>query len=91
MADDDGVPAVPAPPQVESIPARSIPFAASSNIADITYDENTQTLTVSFLSSGTYEYYGVPLSVAMGFADAPSAGKYLGAAIKGRYDYQKIA
>ncbi len=89
MAEDEGIPAVPVP-QTEKIPIRSIPFAASSNIAAIDYDEDERALIVTFQRSGVYSYTPVPSSVADGFKDAPSAGKYFGEFIKNIYDYEKI-
>jgi hypothetical protein len=85
MADDlESVPQVEAP----KLP-RAIPFAPSSQIASITYSDD-MTLTVAFQRGGVYEYKQVPEDVAMGFSQAPSAGKYLNEFVKGLYDYARI-
>ena len=83
---EEGIPAVPVP--VETNPLRAISFAASSQIAAIEYNESEMALYVTFQRSGQYVYWNVPVSVADGFRDAPSAGKYLNAFIKGLYDYE---
>ena len=70
--------------------SREIPFAASSNIAGITYDDEEQTLVVRFNKGGVYEYSGIPPNVADGFSSAPSAGTYLHQFIKGQYSYEKV-
>jgi len=70
--------------------SREIPFAASSNIAGITYDDEEQTLVVRFNKGGTYSYEGVPPNVADGFSSAPSAGTYLHQFVKGAYSYEKV-
>ena len=70
--------------------ARAIPFAASSQVAGITYDDEAQLLTVQFQRGGTYEYSQVPPNVADGFSSAPSAGGYLQQFIKGAYAYEKV-
>jgi hypothetical protein len=90
MPDDNDLPAVPVPPQIETNVVRSIPFAPSTQIADVQYDEGTMTMTISFQRGGIYEYYNVPSGVADGFRDAPSAGRYLSTYIKGVFDYQKV-
>jgi hypothetical protein len=96
MADDE-VPVstpetAPTPEIATPIPVRAIPFAASSQIADIQYDEENMALIVTFIRGGSvYRYSQVPSSVADGFTQAPSAGRYLGEFVKGQYDYEKIA
>ncbi|KAB2913290.1 MAG: DUF853 family protein [Bacteroidetes bacterium] len=65
----------------------------SSTIASIGYDENSQTLEVSFLSGSSYQYFDVPKHVAEEFIENPpegSHGKYLSSNIKGTYRYTKV-
>jgi len=71
-------------------PLRPIAFAASSQIASIEYDESTLDLIVSFQRGGIYKYANVPMNIADGFTQAPSAGRYLNQMIKEMYDYEKI-
>ncbi len=90
MPDEEGIPAVPLPEFEQTGGVRQISFAPSSQIADISYNDDAMILTISFQRGGVYEYYNVPVTVADGFRDAPSAGRYLAAAIKGNFDYSKI-
>lgn len=62
----------------------------SSNISDIGYDEDSQTLEVGFKNGSVYQYAGVPLSEYEGLMSAGSHGTYLAANIKGRYPYTKL-
>lgn len=71
-----------------------IPMTAvdSSQIAAIGHDATTNTLRVQFKGSGsTYDYAGVPADVHQAFSKAPSLGKFLGAHIKGKYEFKKLA
>lgn len=69
---------------------RDISFAASSNIDQITYDDDQQTLQVRFKQGKSYAYTGVPSLVADGFQTAESAGKYLNSSIKGQYPANEV-
>jgi hypothetical protein len=71
---------------------REIPFLqASSNLAGpANYDDETQELTVAFVNGSRYLYKGVPKDVADGFGTAKSAGGYLNACIKGKYEYERL-
>lgn len=65
----------------------------SSTIASIGYYEDSQTLEVVFLKSGTYQYFEVPKAVADEFINSPiegSHGKHLNENIKGFYRYAKV-
>ncbi len=62
----------------------------SSNIADIGYDEDSQTLEVGFKDGSVYQYTGVPLNEYEGIMNATSHGTYLNASIKGRYSYVRL-
>ncbi len=63
---------------------------SSSNIDSIGYDENSQTLEISFLSGGIYQYFDVPASVHEELMSADSKGKYFAANIKGPYRFSKV-
>lgn len=63
----------------------------SSQIQSAGYDAATQTLAVRFHSGkSVYHYQGVPPDVAQAFDEAESKGRFLGASIKGQYDFEKI-
>jgi hypothetical protein len=71
---------------------RDISFSSESgNITGISYDDETQDLTVVFSHGGTYVYSSVPEETAMGFESAPSAGGYLNSFIKGVYSYERTS
>lgn len=69
---------------------QAIPFTASSHIAAATYDSDTEELIVTFPGGKAYSYAGVPQDVVDGFSAAPSAGGYLHANIKGKYETTKL-
>lgn len=60
---------------------------SSSNIESITFDPDTDTLTVAFRSGDEYDYLNVPPQVYRAFASAGSAGQYFQRHIKGRFAY----
>lgn len=60
---------------------------ASSHIESLTFDPDTDTLTVVFTSGDSYDYMNVPPQVYRAFAAAPSAGQYFQRMVKGRYAY----
>ena len=61
----------------------------SSNLVAVGYDADTETLRITF-HNGTYDYFGVPLSVYQGLMNAPSHGSYHARYIKDVYRYQRI-
>jgi hypothetical protein len=63
---------------------------SSTAIADFAYDPDTACLTVTFVSGRVYEYYDVPLDVAVDFQSAPSKGTFFNARIRDRYRYEEI-
>lgn len=62
----------------------------SSNISEVGYDPDSQTLYVRFLNGSEYAYYGVPPDEFDALISAPSAGSYLNDAIKGQYKYARV-
>jgi hypothetical protein len=62
----------------------------SSNLAAVGYDAESQTLTVEFRKSGTYEFYDVPESVYQELMSAGSLGEFFSHSIRGRYRYVKV-
>lgn len=62
----------------------------SSNIEGYLYLAAKSTLLIAFKSGGTYAYDNVPQSVATGFGNAPSKGKFFQSDIKDRYSTSKL-
>lgn len=62
----------------------------SSNIDGYLYLAAKSTLLIAFKSGGTYAYDNVPQSVATGFGNAPSKGKFFQSDIKDRYTTSKL-
>ena len=63
----------------------------STNISQIVYDRDSQTLTISFAKSGAvYEFYEVPEDVVEGFNQALSATKYFNAYVENSFPSQRI-
>lgn len=63
---------------------------ASTNIAEVEFDDSTDTLRVTFQDGRQYDYFNVPASVARSFQAAGSAGQFLQRQIKGRYGYEEV-
>ena len=63
---------------------------SSSNIAEIGYDENSQTLEVLFKNDRIYQYFSVPERVARELMGAASHGQYLNLRVKGIYRYARV-
>ena len=61
----------------------------SSNLAGVGYDAESQTLTIEFRKSDTYEFYDVPESVYQELMSAGSLGEYFANSIRGKYRYAK--
>jgi len=57
----------------------------SSMIETYSYDDDTQTLEVTFMKGGTYSYSGVPEDVFQSMKDADSCGRFFLQNIKGQY------
>ena len=67
-----------------------IRHSPSTNIAQITYDTETQTLTIQFAKGGSYEYYEVPEDAARGFESAFSTTKYFNSFIENVFPSQRL-
>ncbi len=63
----------------------------SSVVARYSYDPDTETLLVVFVSGMVYEYYHVPPSVYLDMKMSGSKGTFLNLHIKGKYGFKKIA
>lgn len=55
---------------------------SSSNISEVGYDPDTQTLRVKFKSGGEYDYSGVSAEEHEALLSAPSIGKHFLSSIK---------
>ena len=62
----------------------------STNVAQLGYDPDSQTLEVEFQSDAVYQYYNVSQSVYESFARAPSKGQFLNYQIKNAYPYARV-
>lgn len=57
----------------------------SSNLAEIGYDPDTETLEVMFHHRGIYQYYNVPSFVHDRMMQASSIGTFFNTEIRGQY------
>jgi hypothetical protein len=62
----------------------------STVIRAFRYDEETQTLTITFVSGAQYKYWRVPLGVVMDFKKALSKGNFFSHYIRDVYHFQKV-
>lgn len=62
----------------------------SSNLDEITYDDETQVLTVQFKSGLKYEYLSVPRATFEGLKEAKSPGSYFYNSVRSVYSYNVI-
>jgi len=63
---------------------------ASSNIAAIGYDEQTETLEIEFLNGSVYQYYNVPPNMREQLMQTGSKGQFLNIYIKNAYPYSRV-
>lgn len=63
---------------------------ASSNVASVGYDPNSQILEVEFKNNAIYHYFDVPQHIYEGLLSAESVGKFLHANVKGIYRYARL-
>jgi len=67
---------------------RTTEMLSSTAILSVTCDldeTGPQSIDVTFVNGQTYTHAGVPLTVVQGLVDAPSAGRYYAANLKGKY------
>lgn len=62
----------------------------SSMLGNISYDETTQKLLVTFNGGSTYEYFDVEQAIYAGLRDAVSKGKFFHKHIKANYRCKQI-
>lgn len=63
---------------------------ASSNLAEVGYDSDLETLEVQFKSGGVYQYFNVPAFMYERLMGADSIGRFFNAEIKGHYPEAKV-
>jgi hypothetical protein len=61
---------------------QEIDVSDSTNIAEATYYEQTETLEITFANKSMYHYHNVPPDVVEEFVNAPSKGSFLHHTIK---------
>jgi hypothetical protein len=62
----------------------------STNISQIVYDKDTQTLLIQFQKGGMVEFYEVDETSAHGFETALSATKYMNSYIENLFPSQRV-
>lgn len=62
-----------------------MPYVNSRAISRIEYNETTSVLSITFRTSGTYDYYNVPNSVYCNFLEASSKGRFFNDFIREQY------
>jgi hypothetical protein len=65
-------------------------YVDSSNLLQVGWDEETETLYIQFKSGGLYSYEAVPEAVYIGLLTAASKGRYFWSNIRDIYPYQRI-
>jgi hypothetical protein len=67
------------------------PAKPSSQVESFGYDPETKTLGVKFVRGGTYHYLKVPQETADAMAAAESVGKFVGQALRGKFEFVRLA
>jgi hypothetical protein len=62
----------------------------STVIRFISYDEDAQRLSVTFVTGRRYVYEAVPVHVFEDFLRAPSRGGFFNTEIRDRFDYEEV-
>ncbi|MCE7064806.1 KTSC domain-containing protein [Dyadobacter sp. CY326] len=62
----------------------------SSVVAEMIYNEHTETLRIVFVSGMVYDYQKVPLHIFQALRNASSKGTYLNQEIKNNYEFVKV-
>ena len=64
----------------------------SNCVADVSYNPETEQMTITFQQRGTYVYNDVPLDDYVDFASAGSQGTYFNLYIRPKYtNYERVA
>ena len=65
-------------------------FRSSEAVEDISYDETSQRMRVTFTTGRVYDYLDVPIEEYEAFAAAESLGRYFNANIRDKYEYSEV-
>jgi hypothetical protein len=63
---------------------------ASTSVASLGYDEQTETLEVEFLNGSVYQYFNVGVDLYQQMLTAPSKGQFLSTYIRNAYPYSRV-
>lgn len=75
--------------QTRCMAMRACRFKQSSMIERVAYDDEAQSLCVSFRETGKYVYYDVPAAIFEALCKAASVGAYFNTQIKGRFQCRR--
>ena len=64
---------------------------ASSTVASIGYDPETETLEVEFTNGSVYQYFNIPSHLNDEIMASSSKGQFLNTYIKNGYPYSRVA
>ncbi len=62
---------------------------ASSNLASVGYDEDTETLEVEFQNGSVFQYHGVPAETHKQLIQAGSVGRFFSSNIRKTFEHSK--
>lgn len=62
----------------------------SSVVAGMDYNEQTETLRITYVSGLVYDYKKVPLEMYLAMRNALSKGTFLNTHIKGNFEFEKV-
>lgn len=63
---------------------------ASSNVASVGYDPDTETLEVEFLNGSIYQYYNVGADLYEQFMASPSKGQFLNTYVRNAFAFSRV-
>lgn len=63
---------------------------ASTNIASIGYDADTETLEVEFANGSIYQYFNVPIGLNDQLMVSASKGQFLNVYIRNAYPFSRV-
>lgn len=69
---------------------RSIFYRSSSFVTNVSWDPNSETLMLRFVSGSTWAYYDVPQDIYESLVRSPSVGEYFNKHIRNKYASQMI-
>ncbi|MGK6352625.1 KTSC domain-containing protein [Parapedobacter sp. DT-150] len=81
---------VPNKPADDEVNALYTPDMPSSVVKHIEYNEDSNTLKITFQTGAVYTYYEVPASVHIGLRQARSKGRYFNKYISGQFPFQRL-